>query len=817
MIRNARKGPTLPKSLLEKIENGHAGSKYVKNTSTRKAQRKEARQEKKRLRKPQPRSAVVGRKQDVEVSNYNKEDRHVSSDGDDAPQPIRSDLKPPKSILKKPKPAKPPHSESEDGSDSTPALSRAVKAGIADDDAEIAALEKKLGIKGKKSKALEDDGLEWLVDGSDRDEGDNLKRKRPEDTKWFRDKRLKASVTDTEADESDEDENLPLEDDNDNDDEESENFEGFDSDAGDLSDEPIKTTSKPSRKKENPYVPPMIHDTIPATYVPPHMRKTASEEETLERIRGRVKGLLNRLSAPNMLSILKELETIYETHARQHITSTLVESLVSLIADPAILNDTFLISHAGFAASVYKVRGTDFGAQLLEKMVQDIDRFLASGESTGKQPLNLLGFLSCLYNFQLVGSPVIFDYIRLLLEEVSENNTELLLRIIRTSGQQLRQDDPLALKDVVLLLQRAIASVGEAQLSVRTKFMVDTIQDLKNNRLRAGLTGSAVTKEHTNNMKKTLARLKETLPVKVTEPLRVSLADIHDADKNGKWWLVGASYRDPAKTATAPPEQKPSLHDDAGYESDTPNINFHKLAKEQGMNTDVRRAIFIAIVSSVDYIHAHMQIVKLHLKKKQMLEIPGVLVHCVGMEEAYNPFYALIAGKFCNEHRLRKAFQFTLWNVLKRLDPAEDGEVSDQEKWSVRKMGSIAKFYGSLIASRRLSLAILRKLDSQFAYAPDASVFVEVLLTYIFLELRRTWKKKEGLFEQNVKDVFSSFAAPSIVPGLRYMLETHVIQGKLARTEKEKKAVASGCEIAVEALQHAAHSMLLDEDSEDGE
>jgi hypothetical protein len=55
-----------------------------------------------------------------------------------------------------------------------------------------------------------------------------------------------------------------------------------------------------------------------------------------------------------------------------------------------------------------------------------------------------------------------------------------LLTDIADSGPQLRQDDPSALKDIVLLIQPAVAQVGEASLSVRTKFMIDTITDLKN-------------------------------------------------------------------------------------------------------------------------------------------------------------------------------------------------------------------------------------------------------------------------------------------------------------------------------------------------
>ena len=80
------------------------------------------------------------------------------------------------------------------------------------------------------------------------------------------------------------------------------------------------------------------------------------------------------------------------------------------------------------------------------------------------------------------------------------------------------------------------------------------------------------------------------------EPLRVSLADLRSAETKGKWWLVGAAWggdplverqqgaTDPEATAPAP---------------DAPSENaLLKLAKKQGMNTDIRRSIFVVLMSS---------------------------------------------------------------------------------------------------------------------------------------------------------------------------------------------------------------------------
>ena len=84
------------------------------------------------------------------------------------------------------------------------------------------------------------------------------------------------------------------------------------------------------------------------------------------------------------------------------------------------------------------------------------------------------------------------------------------------------------------------------------------------------------------------------------EPLRVSLEDLHSAESKGKWWLVGAAWGgDPlidkqaefTKTTNVPTTDEEMTADE------TPD-DLVKLARSQGMNTDIRRGIFVVLMSS---------------------------------------------------------------------------------------------------------------------------------------------------------------------------------------------------------------------------
>ena len=78
------------------------------------------------------------------------------------------------------------------------------------------------------------------------------------------------------------------------------------------------------------------------------------------------------------------------------------------------------------------------------------------------------------------------------------------------------------------------------------------------------------------------------------DPLRVSLDDLHSADTRGKWWLVGAAWSgDPLVERQGTSKRASNTRDEDVLEN-----SLLKLAKKQGMNTDVRRSIFVVLMSS---------------------------------------------------------------------------------------------------------------------------------------------------------------------------------------------------------------------------
>lgn len=829
--------PTLPANLLEKVggDNAQSASRSHSHQQTRKDRRKQDRVQKRQRNVPKrtpsgpirkqstPQQPIRGTTEHSQKSPKFKEQPTAQSESDQDDDDFGgfSDGL--------------GDEESEDDEPSKPVVSKATREKLTKEDAEIAELERKLGIKNRKSlpKSFQEDGLGDILgdlDVNEEEDDDGLsakKKRKAEADDWLAQKRRKAMNQSVHEELKNRKKYEDEDEDEDEEDDEDDHLDGSDVESGDAFDEDDASEGvldsdedhqslasddegkmQPARKRENPYVAPTTTRQPVQKYVPPARRhESGSDAELMSRIRRQTQGLINRLTEPNLLVILADIEKLYRENPRQHVTSILIDLVLIQICEPTSLPDTLLILYAGFSTAAYQVIGPDFGAQLVQHTVEKFKEHHAQLPEGGAQNVpkytsNVITFLSQIYNFQLIGCTLIFDYVRILLNDLSELNAELLLRIVRMAGQSLRRDDPLALKDIVALIGPAVKKVGEANLSVRTKFLIESINDLKNNKVKTGASASAIVQEHTTRIKKLLGSL-NARKLKATEPLRIGLKDIEDSDKRGKWWLVGASWTGRDEESGKQSKGEEDAEEDDELDSiilgsdDEMMPDLHAIAREQNMNTDVRRSIFIAIMSSSDYEDAYSRLMKLRLNKHRQKEIAYVLMQCVGCEQQYNPYYSLVARRVCGDSRIKFAFQDSLWKFLRRLGESPFGEDAEDEEEDetieARRILSVAKMFGFLIANGALGLGVLKCLSLAYV-KPKARDFVEVLLNTVFLEVEKAGNELANIFGA-VTDL------QDLSKGLQYFLKKRTQKSELVANKKDGRKVKKGAQKAIEVLR----------------
>lgn len=578
------------------------------------------------------------------------------------------------------------------------------------------------------------------------------------------------------------------------------------------------------KPKENPYVAPTSQDQNDENngsgkYIPPALRKkmlskNETESKEIIELKRAIKGPFNKLSEPTMGNCINDIVQIYSDHPRQLVNEAIVQIILEAVLVNTPLMESFLILYAAAIVAIYKLHGIDFGAYTIQTLVEKLSTSIQteSGDSTSKEQANLIGLIGFCYNFNLMSAGLIYDIIsKKLLKNTDGMKVGILMKLIRTCGPKLRSDDTTALKQIIIQLNESV-TLNEShglKTSTRTKFLVETITNLKNNKLKS--IESESTSAILIRTKKQLGRITGS---SLAEPIKVDLDDIEHIKDRGKWWLVGSAWKgndDAEKLQNSKDASRDSdldVNDELGKEE----INWLEVANQQRMNTDVRRAIFISIMSASDYMDAYVRLDKLGLKRTQKFEIPNILLHCNIMEVVFNPYYAFLAKKLCEDHTMRRTFKLNLWDLLKELDSGNDegtGLLTDAVDDNERLSGilNLGKFYGFLIGTGSEPLNILHTVNFLDA-SSDVRLFMEILLiTFINIVGKNSEIKAfgSGTVKSNVKVKEMKFSdkiivsrlskckeQPLLLKGLRYFLQNNVKESNLIDGKRQRKRVDWG-------------------------
>ncbi|KAF8339977.1 armadillo-type protein [Cantharellus anzutake] len=511
-------------------------------------------------------------------------------------------------------------------------------------------------------------------------------------------------------------------------------------------------------------------------YVPPHLRNRADGTNTLAsaeilKLKRQLKGLLNRVSEQNMETVLDEILGLYRNNRRNDVTTTIAGLIIESISSHSQLLDSFVILHATLVASLHKLIGVDFAAHLVQETITRFeDKYTLAASTTtnnleeapdasknldahaaslySKESTNLIVLISELYNFQVISCTIVYDIIRMLLEseKLTEVSVELVLKMARNSGAQLRTDDPLALKDITEMVLKKVGDGpdGLRQLGqvIHSNFSRLKTGKGKQSHVQANVPGG----DSIQRLRKFLSGLAKRRHVVAHEPLNISLADLHSSHKKGKWWLVGAAWAGDPLVEAQERHREQHAAKTTSVEASEASVLL-KVARKQGMNTDIRRSIFVVLMSSEDYIDACDRIGQLPLKDSHQSEIIRVLLQCLGNEKSYNPYYTMVGQQLAStahsSQRFSITLQFCLWDFLRSIGEEEVGgaavlqnsresDSGESKAASLTKIQNIASAYAWWTCRGVAELSMLKAVNF-VKLKPQGQEFFKTFFIQIFV------------------------------------------------------------------------------------
>lgn len=372
--------------------------------------------------------------------------------------------------------------------------------------------------------------------------------------------------------------------------------------------------------------------------------------------------------------------------------------------------------------------GLEIAGYCLEEFVRLFNKAYQANDSA--VAANFLSFLADLYLFRGIEAGLLYDLLRVFLASFQEIDIDLILVVVTACGPQMRKDDPSSLVDVLQAVKAAEAANRDKLTNVRVKFALEQIYELKNNKRDRGAALGPL--EHLLSVVTANVKNKSTR-------LAITWAQLTSESRQGRWWLVGSAWAHAGNSSF-----KTS---DSTIGPDGTSQELLILAKKHHMNTDIRRAIFCILVAAEDYLDAFEKLCKLNLKDKQEREIIHVVLHCCLSEATYNPFYALIASKFCLLARpYQVTTQFALWDKFKELPKGT---------CKTHEISNLAAFLYDMFLKSALPLQVLKGLDFSLT-SPHTFAFLRLLVVRLLTEPTPTvfvslFEKLAQSGEKNVK------------------------------------------------------------------
>eukprot|EP01134_Creolimax_fragrantissima_P008340 CFRG8340T1 len=568
-----------------------------------------------------------------------------------------------------------------------------------EDDRMIREMEKKLGLRSEKNSKLptkfKEEGLAWLMYGSD-NEDDFIDSIHGEESASSQDEG--EEIGDGQSDDEENEEGTRSDEsalENENGVESASEVEEGDSDeAGtdDNADDDVAVSANAGPEKSK--------------YIPPHLRKK-TQNASLALVQRQVKGQLNRLNDTTFTTIVNAMEKLYSVSARRDMHDTITEQIIDALTTEGRHVDRLLVTYGAFVTAIHGVVGIEFGACFIAALVEKFETCYSKRDNAKdnqpmtKEPSNLISILAYLYLFKVISHRLVFDYLSIFVATFTEFDIELVLLVLKIVGRNLREDDPALLKELILSVHEKARVTDTADKTenkgARVRFMIEMINDLKNNRMR-----SSTNDENAHLITTLKASVRAVNKTRDNDngglnTLTVGRDDLLNAHEKGRWWLVGSAWTGRGDV----PSSGNSVLDINDTTSNPAALETRKLlavARAQRMNTDVRRAVFCVVMGSVDYLDAFQKLLKLNLKDKQEREIVRVIVDCCMQEKIFNPYYAHLSAKFCHfNYNFKFTFQYTFWDRFK-----------DMENLTPRAMLNLSRLLVHLFTDHSLSLAILK-------------------------------------------------------------------------------------------------------------
>ncbi|ONK55551.1 uncharacterized protein A4U43_UnF1770 [Asparagus officinalis] len=449
-------------------------------------------------------------------------------------------------------------------------------------------------------------------------------------------------------------------------------------------------------------------------YIPPHrlaqMMKDVEDKSSeqyqrlsWDALRKSINGLVNKVNATNIKNIIPELFSENLIRGRGLFCRSCMKSQM---ASPGF-TDVFAA-----LVAVVNTKFPDVGKLLLKRIVIQLRR--AYKRNDKPQLLATTKFIAHLVNQQVAHEIIALELLTLLLEKPTDDSVEVAVGFVKECGALLQDFSP---QGVHGIFERFRSILHEGEIDKRVQFLIEGLFATRKAKfqgfpaIRPELDLVEQEDQFTHEVS-----LEDEIDwetnLDVFKPNPQFLED-EKAYEDLKRNILGDESSDDEQGSDA------SSEDEDEEESEEDDEESMRIKDETETNlVNLRRTIYLTIMSSVDFEEAGHKLLKIKLEPGQEMELCIMLLECCSQERTYLRYYGLLGQRFC---MINKVYQ-------ENFEKCFVQQYSMIHRLETNKLRNVAKFFAHLLGTYALPWHVLAYIHLTEENTTSSSrIFIKIL------------------------------------------------------------------------------------------
>ncbi|KAL6502980.1 hypothetical protein OROHE_024148 [Orobanche hederae] len=425
---------------------------------------------------------------------------------------------------------------------------------------------------------------------------------------------------------------------------------------------------------------------------------------TWEALKKSINGLVNKVNATNIKNIIPELFAENLIRGRGLFCKSCMKSQM---ASPGF-TDVFAA-----LVAVVNTKFPEVGDLLLRRTISQLQKSYKRND----KPILLavVKFIAHLVNQQVVHELIALELLTLLLEKPSDDSVEVAVGFVTECGSLLQDLSPRGLHGI---FERFRGILHEGEIDKRVQFLIEGLFALR----KAKFQGYPAVRpeldlvDQEDQLTHEVSLLDEINP---EESLHIFQPDPKFSENEKRYeelkrQILGEESEDEAES-----DKDADSDDEDDEESEEENEEQMKIKDETETNLiNLRRTIYLTIMSSVDFEEAGHKLLKIKLEPGQEMELCIMLLECCSQERTYLRYYGLLGQRFCminkiHQENFEKCF-VEQYSMIHRLE--------------TNKLRNVAKFFAHLLGTDALPWHVLSYIRlTEEDTTSSSRIFIKIL------------------------------------------------------------------------------------------